>query len=177
MIIEYGQLLSAAHWIKDGSSKKVSYKTASGKDRSKDVFVLPDYRQDILYKCTHVNHPSSVWARKTLKNYMWLAELLENVCAEYTHRYGRVHKLQASGLLDVLKKPPKYWMFPREDSEINMTEIPQAMPDEFKNEDPVIAYQTFYIKDKIRFTKWTNRKAPGFFAKAVGNTQNFERTR
>jgi len=30
----------------------------------------------------------------------------------------------------------------------------QAMPDEYKNEDAVTAYRTYYINDKQRFAKW-----------------------
>ena len=36
------------------------------------------------------------------------------------------------------------------------------MPEEYKNKDAVIAYQTYYANDKKRFAKWKNRKTPHF---------------
>lgn len=44
------------------------------------------------YKSTHINHPCSVWARESVGNYHWLVEHFEALCAEYTERYGKVHK-------------------------------------------------------------------------------------
>ena len=35
-----------------------------------------------------------------------------------------------------------------------MTDFAQAMPDEYKDEDAVTAYRTYYINDKQRFAKW-----------------------
>jgi hypothetical protein len=43
------------------------------------------------YKPTHVNHPCTIWARKTRSNYMWLLEHMVHLCIEYTRRYGKVH--------------------------------------------------------------------------------------
>jgi hypothetical protein len=36
------------------------------------------------------------------------------------------------------------------------------MPDEYKNEDAVVAYQTYYVNDKKYFAKWKNREIPKF---------------
>ena len=35
-----------------------------------------------------------------------------------------------------------------------LTEFAQAMPDEYKNEDAVIAYRTYYLEDKWRIASW-----------------------
>ena len=39
-------------------------------------------------------------------------------------------------------------------SDTSMTDFAQAMPDEYKDEDAVTAYRTYYINDKQRFAKW-----------------------
>lgn len=45
-----------------------------------------------VYKSTHRNHPSCVWARETKQNYMWLMRHFQALCVEYTRRYHKVHK-------------------------------------------------------------------------------------
>jgi hypothetical protein len=37
------------------------------------------------------------------------------------------------------------------------------MPDQYKNIDPVIAYRKYYIAEKSRFAKWSNRVTPIWF--------------
>ena len=46
------------------------------------------------YKLTHANHPCAKWARESVGNYHWLVEHFEALCAEYTRRYGKVHKCE-----------------------------------------------------------------------------------
>jgi hypothetical protein len=33
-----------------------------------------------LYKSTHVNHPSNVWVRESLANYIWLCHHFKALC-------------------------------------------------------------------------------------------------
>ena len=68
MILEYAQLLSTAHHVLDG-----------------------DDAPEGIYKCTHKNHPSAVWARETNNNYRWLYDLFLELGKEYTYRYGKEH--------------------------------------------------------------------------------------
>lgn len=44
------------------------------------------------YKNTHVNHPCTIWARTTRKNYLWLTDHFIALCHEYSRRYKREHK-------------------------------------------------------------------------------------
>lgn len=44
-----------------------------------------------LYKITHKNHPSNVWARTTQGNYKWLLEHFRALCNEYNRRTGKTH--------------------------------------------------------------------------------------
>ena len=58
MILESAQLLSTAHRLLDGNK-------------------LADERG--LYKATHINHPSSIWVRKSSENYYWLWNLYDQL--------------------------------------------------------------------------------------------------
>jgi hypothetical protein len=60
----------------------------------------------LLYRTTHINHPSAVWVRQSDKNYIWLLQLLDALCKEYTYRYGKVHKVEREGLLKQLHTLP-----------------------------------------------------------------------
>jgi len=148
MILEYAQLLSTAHRFLDGTQST----GVSDSGRKKVRYVLPDNRESILYSATHINHPSAIWCRQSNSNYMWLHNLLESLCLEYTFRYGRVHKVDSSGLMQVLKRVP--------------TNIPQgpfteptpAMPDDVKVKGNSIAsYRNYYRDYKQHLLSWKGK--------------------
>ncbi len=96
MILEYSQLLSTAHRVLDGQQ----YVDDSSGRRIKRWKLNNSFAGDsLLYKATHINHPSAIWARESKANYQWLAYLLVELCKEYTHRYGKVHKCEEIGLV------------------------------------------------------------------------------
>ena len=78
MILEYAQLLSTTHRFLDGTLST----GISNTGRKQTRYVLPDERDNILYKSTHINHPSAVWVRQSRDNYAWLWQLLKEVCKE-----------------------------------------------------------------------------------------------
>ena len=43
------------------------------------------------YKSTHTNHPSTIWARSSRQNFLWLVEYLSSLGDEYTFRYEKKH--------------------------------------------------------------------------------------
>lgn len=152
MNIEYPQLLSTAHRVLDGTV--YLGKTANGRNIKR--WLHPDdLMENTLYKASHINHPTAIWARTTVSNYIWLYGLWESLAKEYTHRYGKQHACWTK-LGDVLKSVP------RNIPDGPMTEIPQAMPDDVKCDDFVEAYQDYYRKYKAHFSKWTNRPTPQF---------------
>jgi hypothetical protein len=104
------------------------------------------------YKATHKNHPCTIWASKSKANYEWLVNLGVELCKEYTHRYGKVHKCQA--VIEQLKNPPE--CVPDGD----LMTFAQAMPDECKREDAVEAYRAYYRANKAHIAKWTKRDKP-----------------
>lgn len=158
MILEYAQLLSTAHRIIDGHESVV----LSQSGRKKKVWQLNDSRDSILYACTHSNHPSAIWARKTSSNYTWLYNLFVATCDEYTYRYGKIH-LTDSKLRNALKK------LPNGIAQCNVWSGPTpAMPDECKVPgDELASYKRYYIDKKADMAKWTNREPPEWFIKGV----------
>ena len=60
MILEYAQLLSTAHRFIDGVPS-VDRGTRTGRQRTS--YILSDSRDAVLYRATHINHPSAIWAR------------------------------------------------------------------------------------------------------------------
>ena len=95
----------------------------------------------VPYKVAHLNHPSSIWARTSRANYMWLYNHFKALASEYTTRYGRIH-LSWTKCHDILSSPP------RGIPDIGLTEMPQCMPDEYKTDCSIQAYWNYYIGEK-----------------------------
>jgi len=152
MIVESAQMLSTAHRMLDG--KEEVKLTKNG--RKGRYYRLSDYREDVMYKAVHYNHPSTVWTRKSKSNYAWHYWLFHNLCKEYTHRYGKIHATETK-LLDQLNKVPDNI------PDIGLTTFPQAMPEYCKMKNAVQAYRNYYMKEKSYFAKWTKRDIPSWF--------------
>ena len=126
MIVETAQLLSNAYW-------------ATGEKG--------------IYKETHKNHPCSLWVQESIENYMWLAFLGSALCAEYTWRYGKIHKCKKYIEKMAFNPPPV--------PNIPMTPFVLAMPEKYKIEgDAVQSYRNYYVGEKLHIAKWTRRKTP-----------------
>ena len=133
MPLESAQMLSTAHRFLDGEEWKD----------------WADKHQ--LYKIAHLNHPCSKWVRETSENYSWLYRHFVALSIEYSHRYGRSH-LSFDKLSGPLMELPQ-------NIEIGkMTPVAQAMPDEYKHEDPTVAYRRYCINEK-HYAKWEQNRA------------------
>jgi len=100
--------------------------------------------EDVPYKSTHLNHPSTVWARTNNRNYIWLYQHMMALGNEYTKRYNKKH-LTITKCEDVLSKFPALLKDALYGDPIDM---PQCMPDEYKDECSVQAYWNYYIGEK-----------------------------
>lgn len=156
MIIEYAQLLSTAHRLLDG---EMHYETTESGRNIKRWRLSNSKLDRELYKATHPNHPSAIWARQSYENYMWLASLLIELCKEYTHRYNKVHKVEQTGLCYLLANT-----LPRNMEWSGFTEPTPAMPDEYKvPNNSIKSYMNYYIGEKRYLWKWKNREVPVAF--------------
>ena len=100
-----------------------------------------DQVENVPYKQAHLNHPSTVWTRRSKSTYMWLYNHMMALGDEYTKRYGKTH-LSITKCKDFLAIPPRHiqgddWCQP-----------PQAMPDEYKTDCSIQAYWNYYIGEK-----------------------------
>lgn len=136
MIIETAQMLYCAHWM-----------------------INPSNLPSNAYKLAHKNHPCSIWVRQSLSNYYWLCSLGWFLCKEYQLRYGshKTHKTEAH-IRWLFANPPNV-------VDLGLTTPAQAMPDEYKTENPIRAYRKFYIGSKLQsrgIVKYTWRPPPSF---------------
>ena len=112
-----------------------------------------DYADEVgLYKRAYWNHPCTIWARESYKNYDWLYQHFLALGEEYTYRYGKVHA-SVSKLSNALEFIP-YNIKVTE----RMTPLAQAMPDEYKDDDPIKAYRDYCINEK-HYAKWEKGRA------------------
>ena len=103
------------------------------------------------------SHPCTIWANESLTNTWWLLKHGLALCAEYTHRYGKVHSCEytlkyADNLFPDCPPP---------------TSFTRAMPDEYKHDtsiDTFTAYKNYigskpwaasnYLRDESRKPDW-----------------------
>jgi hypothetical protein len=134
MILESAQMLSTTHRVLDGDQ-------------------VCDSKG--LYKMSHKNHPSTIWARACDENYDWLWLHMDALMNEYTYRYSKRHATE--------RLTHYLWEHPQDLPQGKFTDPPQCMPDHCKNDDTVRAYQTYYIVEKSDFAKWKRRAKPEWF--------------
>ena len=96
---------------------------------------------DVPYKVAHRNHPSTIWARQSGQNYTWLYRHMIELGKEYERRYSKKH-------LSIIKCEDKLAILPGGILETGLTEMPQCMPDEYKDKCSVQAYWNYYIGEK-----------------------------
>jgi len=135
MVLETAQLLSTAHRI-------------IGSQFANDV-----------YKPTHVNHPSAVWARARRGNYAWLLEHFNCLAAEFTHRFGKEHK-SFNDMFMYLDLNPVV----RQGLDVPLCALPERLQPKpgYDWADVVDAYRAYYKTDKTRLHKYTNRQPPSW---------------
>lgn len=106
---------------------------------------------DAPYKPTHRNHPCSLWLLEGAGNVLWLHAHGLELCFEYSRRYGKRHKsydaIMALDIESMMNKVPS-----------GTTPLKLAMPDEYKQDDPIEAYRAYYRGAKRSIATW---KSPG----------------
>ncbi len=107
------------------------------------------------YRLTHKKHPCVVWANHSLSNWIWLKQLAEALNQEYRYRFNHDKNHKSYDVIATLPLPSI--------PDLGLTEIPQVMPDEYKHQNPVIAYRQYFTACKVHLAKWTKRDAPYWF--------------
>jgi uncharacterized protein YbaA (DUF1428 family) len=88
------------------------------------------------YKGGYKHHPCTVWAGDSRANFQWLADHALGLLNEYFARFNNFHACHGPILLmkSMHSKIP----------EGDLTTFAQAMPDEYKDDDVVKAYRSYY---------------------------------
>ena len=123
---------------------------------------------ECTYKGTHKNHGSSVWARESLSNWLWLRELAYALSDEFDWRYDRPEPHKSISVINQLPLP--------EIPDKGFTPLYQAMPEWLRGDDPVVAYRLYYNMDKRTYSvkrkdgslhvykhTWTRRGEPDWW--------------
>jgi hypothetical protein len=96
------------------------------------------------YKGGYKHHPCTVWAGDNRGNFSWLALHALALCAEYTKRFGKIHACHNP----IYIMSTMDYIIP----EGGLTAFALAMPDEYRDDDAVKAYQAYYHSKQ--FAKW-----------------------
>lgn len=149
MPLESAQMLCTAHRVLDGTETTVLSKTG----RKLKAWVLPNkFRNSLLYKAAHVNHPSSVWCRQSRANYKWLYDHFVALSHEYGQRYGKCHKSYQLLRDELYHAPDNIPDGP-------FTEPTPAMPTEYIVEgDSIASYRNYYTHAKSDLHVWKQNK-------------------
>lgn len=127
--------------------------------------VVHEYRANVegIYKPTHRSHPCVVWAGESFSNFWWTYEHGVALAYEYEYRYGKTHASE-----DIIIRCGEELGYESFDEDSEISEPPQAMPDEYKVPgDAVAAYRKYYLGRKIEQSRWTRRPVPAVFEKAI----------
>ena len=80
---------------------------------------------------------------------------MDAMMKEYTYRYDKHHATE--------RLTHSLWEFPKNITHDDFSDPPQCMPDYCKSDDAVVAYQTYYIVEKVNFATWKRRDMPEWF--------------
>lgn len=120
----------------------------------------------LAYKATHQNHPCAVWTRECLNNYLWLAALGLELCAEYEYRYGGRPRRGESGPREHASKPVIAALLkaaPALPRCRHITPFALALPEDCQLGDAVLSYRRYYALHKSAFARWTRRPPPEWY--------------
>ena len=150
MLLEVVQMLYTAH---------ILHKTTN---------LPPDH-----YKISYQKHPTSIWIRTHVNNYIFASQLAVHLAEEYTHRYGKIHSCEhhARWLKDNIPecKETKYAdTVTLSFFDERYTPVPLCMPDDCKitSNDTyftIMCYRIYYNRYKKYFAKWKKRYEPYWF--------------
>ena len=128
MVLESAQMLCTAHHCYGNAEQKLN----------------------VPYKQAHLNHPSTIWARKSRATYRWLYLHMIALGDEYTKRYGKTH-------LTITKCAKFLNVQPIHIQGNEWSQPPQAMPEEYKDPCSIKAYWNYYIGEKHKVANQNER--------------------
>jgi hypothetical protein len=110
---------------------------------------------EFLYGASYQHHPCTRWAAETRENFNWLYRLARGLAAEFHLRNGGWHKSFREVISPMPECPP---CLPSR----RRTPFAQAMPEEYKHPDAVVAYRAYYRHVKREFATYSVRDRPAW---------------
>lgn len=112
----------------------------------------------IPYKPTHKNHPSAIWVRESLFNYMYVVNLGLELCKEMRHRFNTPHQKTEEVLLWLKENPIQV-------KDLFITKPKLAVGEKIIEIDDywnyaVDNYRNYYNETKQHLFKWSKRETP-----------------
>ena len=112
------------------------------------------------YRPVHVHHPCTKWVRESLGNYMWLCKLALHLAEEHHYRWPNSpsHSCEAHVKWLIAHPPSKLKL-----ANSPVTPFALAMPDEYKKNNAIGSYRSFYKGSKTDrgiTNKYTRRQRP-----------------
>lgn len=101
------------------------------------------------YRPTHPNHPCTLWVKQSRENAEWLIQLVSFLNIEWQLRYKHADCHKSYKLIISIRK--RLDVLPSN----GLTPFALAMPDEYKQADPVAAYRAYY-HTKRDIATWLN---------------------
>jgi len=113
---------------------------------------MPLTKSGTPYKGGYKHHPCTVWAGDSWANLKWLCLHGMELTIEYSRRFNKIHACEDPILrmASLAKRMCRALDMPHDTDA--MTPFAQAMPDEYRDEDAVKAYQAYYHSKQ--FAKW-----------------------
>ena len=107
---------------------------------------------DAPYRSTHKNHPCIKWILQSKNNYIYLGKLADATNKEYSYRYEKQHAYtnHIEWLQNNIPDLP----------DINITDFPKCMPEEYKTNSTIDSYREYYKYGKSHLHKWKKRNKP-----------------
>ncbi len=144
----------------------MEYVQAYGKKpQLKDLKRFHKQTESKLMKPAMLNHPSTIWARKSIANFHWLYQHGLALCEEYTLRYGKRHGSHDRIIIGMRRRDRINYSFPNS----GLTPVTIAMFDKYRldekeyyNRNPnakdwdfvIASYKHYYLQGKWEFASW-----------------------
>ena len=167
-VVEYAQILATIkrkHTGKLESVYRIKYDSEKVKMHKFKLYVLPEDK--FIYRFglkimdkpkipvnVYEYHPCVLWAQKSSANYQYLYKLFIALSNEYFYRFQKFNG--ASNYAAYLSKSPTFFQH-------HLTDFVQVVNDGCKNKNPIIAYRSYYLKNKRHLATWRNRSIPHWY--------------
>jgi hypothetical protein len=105
-------------------------------------------------KHSYPHHPCCIWATQSRENMRWLIRHAKAMDVERMERNGKKNPHFSMQFINWVEKNIEDSIVP----EIPMTPFAQAMPEEYRNSDTIVAYRNYYKFGKKHLHQWKRNK-------------------